>query len=259
MYPSAVAGRLAGKVAIITGAGTGIGYATAEAFLAQGARVALFGRRADALAQAVRRLGSPGRVHSVTGDVVRRDDVQALIETTRERFGQIDIAVSNAGIHRVRPFLDMSEEEWDEVLDINLRGSYLFCAAAAKAMRDASVGGSIVIVASTNSFVAEPSMAAYNTSKGGLLMLARSLAVDLAPIGIRANAVAPGTIWSEITQPMIEAGFGFGSIPLGRVGEAREVANAILFLASEEASYVTGAVLVVDGGQTALNGEAGDR
>jgi NAD(P)-dependent dehydrogenase (short-subunit alcohol dehydrogenase family) len=115
--------------------------------------------------------------------------------------------------------------------------------------------GSMVIVASTNSLVAEPGMAAYNASKAALTSLAASLAIELAPFGIRVNAVAPGTIETEITRPMIDAGHPFGGIPLGRIGDAREVAWAVAFLAGDEASYVTGTTLVVDGGQLAINGE----
>ena len=242
-------------MAIITGASTGIGYATAECFLAEGAQVALMSRRAGPLSDAVARLNQPDRIVAMAGDVASGPDVDALIAATLERFGRLDIAVSNAGIHRVTPFLEVSDAEWDEMIDINLRGAFVFCRAVARAMRDGAAPGSIVVVASTNSLVAEPGMAAYNASKGGLLMLARSMAVDLAPYAIRVNVLAPGTIVSEITRPMIDAGFSFGSIPLGRVGEADEVGRAILFLASDDAAYVTGAMLVVDGGQTALNGE----
>ena len=246
-------------MALITGASTGIGRATAFRFLAEGARVALMSRRKAQLDAAVRELGDGEAVLAVNGDVALPADVERVMASTLEHFGRLDICVSNAGIHRVTPFLQVSDREWDELLDINLRGTFLVCRAAARAMRDAAArdhpGGSIVVVGSTNSLVAEPGMAAYNASKGGLLMLARSMAVDLAPYSIRVNLVAPGTIKSEITRPMIEAGFAFGSIPLGRVGEAEEVADAIVYLASDEASYVTGTVLVVDGGQTALNGD----
>jgi NAD(P)-dependent dehydrogenase (short-subunit alcohol dehydrogenase family) len=250
-----VAGRLDGRVAIITGASTGIGYAAARRFLAEGAFVGIMSRREDRLAAAAQLLGEPQRVLALAGDVAEPADVDRLVSGTLDRFGRLDVAVSNAGIHRLTPFLEVTDGEWDEVMQINLRGSFLLCRSASQVMRDQGHGGSIVLVASTNGFVAEPGMAAYNASKGGLLMLVRSMAVDLAPYRIRVNAVAPGTVLSEITRPMLAGGFSFGSIPLRRVGDAEEVAAPILFLATDEASYITGATLVVDGGQTAMNGE----
>jgi NAD(P)-dependent dehydrogenase (short-subunit alcohol dehydrogenase family) len=246
--------RLAGKVAVITGASTGIGASTAALFVAEGARVAIMARRSDRLASAARAIGAPDRVLPVPGDVARPEDVDRLIVQTLDRFGTIDVLVSNAGIHRVTPFVDIADDDWTEMLGTNLTGTFLTCRRVARTMVDAARGGSIVLTASTNGFVAEAGMAAYNATKGALIMLARSMAVDLAPHGIRANAVAPGTILSEITRPMVESGFPFGGIPLGRIGQPEEVAAAILFLASDESSYVTGEVLVVDGGQTALNG-----
>jgi NAD(P)-dependent dehydrogenase (short-subunit alcohol dehydrogenase family) len=249
-------GRLEGRVAIITGASTGIGYATAQRFLAEGGSLGIMSRREDRLAHAARSLGQADRVLAVTGDVAVRVDVERVVSGVVARFGRLDVAVSNAGIHRVTTFLEASDEEWDEVMQVNLRGSFLFCRAAAQVMQEQGGGGSIVVVGSTNGFVAEPGMAAYNASKGGLMMLVRSIAIDLARYRIRVNAVAPGTVLSEITRPMVAKGFGFGSIPLQRLGNPEEVAAAILFLASDEGSYITGATLVVDGGQTALNGEA---
>ncbi len=245
---------MAGKVAVITGASTGIGAGIAALFVAEGASVALMARRADVLADAVGRLGAPERVLAVSGDVGVADDARRLIDETIARFGRVDAFVANAGIHRVVPFLATSDETWDEVFRTNVRGAFLTCRAAAAAMVEQG-GGSIVVVSSTNGVVAEPHMAAYNASKAALTMLARSMAVDLAPHRIRVNVVAPGTITSEITRPMIEAGFGFGAVPLGRIGEPIDIAWPVLWLASDEAAYVTGASLVVDGGQIAVNGE----
>ena len=246
--------RLAGKVALITGASTGIGAATARVFVGEGARVVLVARREARLRQTADELDAADRVLALPADVARPDQVERAVDAAVGRFGRLDVVVSNAGILRVRPFTDIDDEEWDEMLAVNLTGSFLVCRAAARRMVAQGDGGSIVVVASTNATVAEPGMAHYNASKGGLLMLTRSMAVDLAPYGIRVNTVSPGTILSEITRPMLDAGVTFGSIPTGRIGEAEEVAWPILFLASDEASYVTGAVLVVDGGQTALNG-----
>jgi len=247
-------GRLAGRVATITGGSTGIGRGIAELFVREGASVALLARDADRLAATVDALGDPDRIIAVAGDVGIASDVERLVDTAVERFGRLDIHVSNAGIHRVVPFLETTEETWDEVFQTNVRGAFLSCRAAAAAMVR-SGGGSIVVVGSTNSFVAEPHMAAYNASKAALVLLVRSMAIDLAAAGIRVNVVAPGTIVSEITKPMLAAGFGFGSVPLGRIGEPIDVAWPVLWLASDEAAYVTGATIVVDGGQIALNGD----
>lgn len=246
--------RLSGKVALITGASTGIGAATARVFVAEGAKVVLVARRSDRLDEAAASLAAPDRVVAVRGDVAQEADAKRAVDAAFDRFGRLDVVVSNAGIHKVTAFDAISDEEWDEMLAVNLTGSFRVCRAAARRMIEQGSGGSMVLVASTNAVVAEPGMAHYNASKGGLLMLTRSMAVDLAPYRIRVNAVAPGTILSEITRPMVDAGFAFGSIPVGRIGDAEEVAWPILFLASDEASYVTGAVLTVDGGQTALNG-----
>lgn len=247
-------GRLAGKTAAITGASTGIGRGIAELFVREGARVALMARRPDVLAATADTIGGRDRVLTVVGDVGDPADGERLVDRAIERFGRLDAFVSNAGIHRVLPFLDTSIETWDEVFRTNVRGAFLGCRAAASAMAAAG-GGSIVVVASTNSFVAEPEMAAYNASKAALVGLARSMAIDLASSGIRVNVVAPGTIVSEITRPMLDAGFGFGSVPLGRIGEPLDVAWPVLWLASDEAAYITGATIVVDGGQIAINGE----
>ena len=247
-------GRLAGKVAAITGASTGIGRGIAELFVREGARVALMARRQDVLDQAAAELGSADRVLAVSGDVGEPADAQRLVDAAVDRFGRLDVFVANAGIHRVVPFLDTTIETWDSVFRTNVRGAFLTCRAAATAMADRG-GGSIVVVASTNSFVAEPEMAAYNSSKAALVLLARSMAIDLARHRIRVNVVAPGTIVSEITRPMLDAGFGFGSVPLGRIGEPIDVAWPVLWLATDEAGYVTGATIVVDGGQIAINGE----
>ena len=246
--------RLAGRVAVVTGASTGIGAAVTHLFLELGASVVAMARDEDRLARMAD--GWPAeRVSLVPGDVALESDVERLVATALDRHDGLDIVVSNAGIHRTRPFLETGLDAWREIMGINLDGSFLVCRTAARAMVEGGTPGSMVIVASTNSLVAEPVMAAYNASKAALTSLTASMAIELAPYDIRVIAVAPGTIATEITRPMIAAGHPFGGIPLGRIGDAREVAWAVAFLAGDEASYVTGAKLVVDGGQLAINGE----
>jgi NAD(P)-dependent dehydrogenase (short-subunit alcohol dehydrogenase family) len=246
--------RLSGRVAIVTGASSGIGAAVTRLFVELGASVVAMARGEERLARMAQGLPA-GRVSVVQGDVSSEPDVQRLLATTIERHGHLDIVVSNAGIHRMTPLVDTSLGAWRELMAVNLDGAFLVCREAARVMVGGGQAGSMVIVASTNSLVAEPGMAAYNASKAALTSLAASLAIELAPFGIRVNAVAPGTIETEITRPMIDAGHPFGGIPLGRIGDAREVAWAVAFLAGDEASYVTGTTLVVDGGQLAINGE----
>lgn len=164
--------------------------------------------------------------------------------------------MSNAGIWSEHKFLDLTMDEWDRVLNVNLRGQFIVCQAFAREMVAQGTRGSIVLTASTNSFVAEPNLAHYNASKGGVLLLAKSMAVDLAPYNIRVNAIAPGTIRTPITQKDLPEGptSEFAFPPARRWGEASECASVIAFLASEEASYMMGEAIVVDGGQIALNG-----
>jgi len=248
-------GRVAGRVAAVTGGSTGIGRGIAELFVGQGASVALLARNEDRLRGTVDALGAPDRTLAIAGDVGVTADAERFVAETIARFGRLDVFVANAGIHRVVPFLETTDETWDEVFRTNVRGAFVACRAAARAMVAAGRGGSIIVIGSTNSFVAEPHMAAYNASKASLVLLASSMAIDLAAYGIRVNVVAPGTIVSEITKPMLDAGFGFGAVPLGRIGQPGDVAWPVLWLASDEAAYVTGTSIVVDGGQIAINGE----
>jgi NAD(P)-dependent dehydrogenase (short-subunit alcohol dehydrogenase family) len=247
--------RFTGRVAVVTGAASGIGAATARRLASEGANVVA----ADLDGQRLLSLNLPGdhlRVHADTAD---RQAIDDLIDRALSRFGHIDVLVANAGIWQQRNFLDLDTAEWDRVMHVNLRGSFLISQRVARTMVSARGPGAIVITASTNGFVAEPDTAHYNAAKGGLVMLAKSMAVDLAGYGIRVNAVAPGTIRTPLNSAALDAAAGmtaFASPPAGRWGEPEDCASAIAYLASDDASYVTGTVLVVDGGQTALNGPA---
>lgn len=246
--------RFYGKVVVVTGAGSGIGAAAADRFLSEGANVVLADWDADRLSAVP---ASPS-VLTVLADVSDPRAVEELVDATLARFKHVDVVVSNAGIWRGSPFLDITDEEWDAVLGVNLKGTFLVCRGFARAMAAAGNGGSIIVTASTNSFLAEPDSAHYNASKGGAVMLVKSMAVDLAKVGIRVNAVAPGTIRTNINaavQSLPDGGSPlFAFPPARRWGDPADLAGPITFLASQDAAYITGSVLVVDGGQISLNG-----
>jgi NAD(P)-dependent dehydrogenase (short-subunit alcohol dehydrogenase family) len=249
-----VPGRFAGQVVVVTGAGSGIGAAAADRFAAEGAAVVYADRDTERLS----RVPASDAVLPVAADVADAGSVERLVTATVERFGHVDVVVSNAGIWQGSPFLEVTDEEWDTVLGVNLRGTFLVCRGFARVMAAAGTGGSIIVTASTNSFLAEPDSAAYNASKGGVVMLVKSMAVDLAQARIRVNAIAPGTIRTNINadvQSLPDRGSPLYAFPPARRwGDPEDLAGPITFLASPDADYITGSVLVVDGGQISLNG-----
>ncbi len=250
------AGRLEGKVAVITGAGRGIGYATAERFVREGAEVVIAEIDADLAGEARDRIGDSAV--AVEADVTNERDVQRLIETIGDRFGRLDVLVCNAG----KPFrstsLSTTEEEWAQCMDLNLRSAWL-CARSAHDLLAASGYGSIVTVGSTQGLKGSKESFPYTVAKGGLLALTRSLAVEYASAGIRANAIIPGQIESVRTEPYFNSFRKpeearrrvLSTFPLGRLGKPDDIANAALFLASDESAWITGIYLIVDGGRDA--------
>ena len=246
------------RVAVVTGAANGIGAACARLFAASGAQVALWDRdetAGAALAEAIAATGSQARF--VRCDVARRDEVEAAVATTLAAMGGIDILVNNAGIFRSADFLAVTEADWDAVIGVNLKGAFLVGQAVARAM-SASGGGAIVNMSSVNGVMAIPEIASYNASKGGLNQLTRAMALALADRGIRVNAVAPGTIATDLARKAVLGSAEatariMGRTPLRRLGEPDEVAAVCAFLASDAASYMTGEIVAVDGGRLALN------
>ncbi|HWJ42253.1 MAG TPA: SDR family NAD(P)-dependent oxidoreductase [Solirubrobacterales bacterium] len=244
-------GRVDGKSVIVTGAAKGIGRATAEVFAREGARLVLNDVDEPGLLRAAASLGDGVEVVTALGDVSAEEDARRIVAAATESFGRLDTLVANAGIIPLSGIEQASAEEWDEVMAVDGRGMFLTCKFAVEAM--GPEGGSIVCLSSISGLAGQSSQAAYGPAKFVASGLTKHLAVELAPRNIRVNAVAPGTIRTEAVatlpedyvEPMRAAH------PMGRLGEPGEVAEAICFLASDAASFVTGAILPVDGGYLA--------
>ena len=247
------------RVALITGASSGIGRATAEAFAAKGASVVLAARRQDELASLVTEIEARGgKATAIKTDVSVAKDVERMVAHAIEAFGRLDYAVNNAGIEgRWARITDLAEDDWDRVLDINLKGTFLCLKYEARAMLDGGHGGAIVNIGSVNSFIGFPTGSAYVSSKHGLIGLTTSVSAELAPEGIRVNLVCPGLI----DTPMHQRARGIvgdelydkvllPSVHLRRAGRPDEIARSIVFLCSDESSYITGTTLTPDGGFT---------
>ena len=242
-------------VAVVTGGSKGIGLACVERFLADGYRVAFCARQQPEIDSVLDRLGRD-RLLGVRADVGDPDDCVRLVAVTLDRLGRVDALVNNAGVYTPTPFLEMTAASWDELTDINVRGSVLVGVAAATAMRAQGDGGRIVNIASTNGQMSEASFAHYNASKAAVISLTKSMAVELAQYGILVNAIAPGWVLTPLSEDYVSSldRAALARIsPLERVGTAAEVAGAAAFLCGPDASYVTGITLNVDGGLTAMH------
>lgn len=251
--------RLQDRVAIVTGAAQGIGLATAERLLADGAKVVMGDLDEARLAAAARAVDPGGaRTRVCAGDVARKATATALVDLAVAAFGRLDILVNNAGMTHAADFLDLDEDAFDRVLAVNLKSMFLCGQAAARRMVAQAHGGAIVNLSSANAVVAIANQVPYVVSKGGVNQLTRVMALALAPHRIRVNGVGPGTIMTDLMKNAVLKDPGakariLSRTPMSRFGETAEVAAVIAFLASDDASYLTGQTIYPDGGRLALN------
>ena len=244
--------RLANKTAIITGGGSGIGKATARFFHREGANVVLFGRRKHKLEETAHELGT--RALTIEGDMTRSTDLDRLVQETRSTFQRIDILVNNAGIFKGAPLHEVSDDQYDEIMNVNMTAVFQLTRKVLPVMMEQK-GGSIIHISSILGIIAVPQVAVYNISKGAMNQLNRSIAVEYGSYGIRSNSICPGLIKTDMTADLMNDETLMQEwskdYPIGRFGKPEDVANACLFLASDESSFVTGTVIPVDGGFTA--------
>jgi glucose 1-dehydrogenase len=251
--------RLAGKAAIVTGAASGIGLACARRLAADGAAIALADinvEAGEAAAKAIREQG--GRAIFVETDVAQRAALAALVDRAVGEFGRLDVMLNNAGVALTAPVLEMTDELFDKVLSINLRSAFIGTQLAARKMVEAKSGGVIINMSSVNALLAIPGLAAYACTKGALNQLTKVAAIELAPHNIRVVAIGPGTILTDLAKKAVLSDDAakkriLARTPIGRAGEPEEVASVASFLASDDASYITGQTIYPDGGRLALN------
>ena len=250
--------RLKDKVAIVTGTGAGIGRSIAEIFAKEGARVAAASRRAETGQPVVDAINDAGgKAIFIQCDISKVEDVRELITDTLQAFGRIDVLVNNAGVNFAKPFEQTEPDDWDRVVNTDLRGTYLCSRLAIPHMLEKG-GGAIINIATVHTLACLPGAAPYDAAKWGMIGLTKALAVEFASRNIRVNALSPGLIDTQIWQDVQKAApdlqqclqYWKSNIPMGRVGKPEEIAYAAVYLASDEASYVTGSNLLVDGGMT---------
>lgn len=253
--------RLENKVAVVTGAGSGIGRAAAVLFAAEGARVGVLDRVRDTAEETVQQItGSGGQAIALTADIVDAGELTVAFDRVSVELGPVGVLYNNAGVNSSGSVLDSTEEDWDRCMAVNVKGTYLCSAAAAKVMAEHG-GGSIVNQGSVAALVGIANFASYCASKGAVVALTRSMAVDLATHAIRVNVICPGTVYTPLMRPMLTARGGgdeekglamtVAKYPIGRLGTPEDIARVALFLASDESAFMTGSVVTPDGGMTA--------
>ena len=245
--------KLKDKVAIVTGGSAGIGKSIASEFLKEGARVVICGRREQKVKETVAELSSSGAVAGIPADVGSPADVKRLFDFTVKTFGEPGIVVNNAAIIHQAKIVDLEEADWDRVIRNNLTSCFLCCREAARRMIAQKKGGRIINLSSIHAALSEPQAGAYTATKGGIEAFSRTLATELAPYGITVNCIEPGATFSELTVPMYTDAVKkalFKRIPLREIAQPEWIARGAVFIASEDARYMTGSVLVLDGGYT---------
>ena len=245
-------GRLTGRVAIVIGAARGIGAGIAERFVEEGASVVIADREAEAGAATAERLSAIGPAAFIAADIAGEVEAERIVATALDRFGQVDVLVQNAGIYPWTLIEDISADEWDQVLGVNLRGTFLAARACLAPMKTRRYGRMVFTSSITGPRVSNPGHGHYSASKAGINGFIRAAAVEFAPHGITVNGIEPGNIETEAVRGQRSAEYirsMEAAVPLGRLGSPRDVANAALFLASDEAAYITGTTIIVDGGQ----------
>jgi glucose 1-dehydrogenase len=249
--------RLAGKVALVTGAGSGIGEAIAKRFAAEGADVVVNYHEGGkhpggAIVDEIKESG--GKAVAIPAEVYDRKSVQEMVDRMAIEYGRIDILVNNAGIEIKKPFVDVTDDEWNKVLSVNLHGAFVTSQIAARQMIKQGSGGKLIFISSVHEDIPFPGYTAYCASKGAVRMMMRNLAMELSPHRINVNNIAPGAISTPINQKVLDdpeqKKAAISEIPWGRFGKPEEVASVAVFLASNESDYVTGSTYYIDGGLT---------